>query len=106
MSEQNEIEKSPNGLKPGTESKLVRTAIRNRWPVSDELKKATIERMADVLHSEDNRDCVSAAKVIVAADKINQEDDHLEEKNKRLDEGKPTEAVQFKAFLGIDPERV
>lgn len=101
-----EVEKSPNGLKPGTESTLARTAIRNRWPVSDELKKKTIDRMADVLCSEDNRDCVSAAKVIVAADKINQEDDHLEDKNSRLDDGKPTENVQFKAFLGIDTERI
>lgn len=98
-----------SGLKPGTELKLTRMAIRQRWGDIETTKKKAVQFIDDVLSDvfpADVRDKNAAVKTLAVIEGQNQADEHLADKNSRLDSGKPTEAVQFKAFLGIDPDKV
>lgn len=71
---------------------LVRRATKARWPVSDAVKAKLAAKLEDCLdREEDGRIVASLGKVLTAMEAQNQADDHLEDKNKRLDDGKPTE---------------
>lgn len=60
-------------LQPGKGNMaLVRRAIREDWPIPPELRAKLVAQMGKVLEkSEDERNQVAAAKVLVAADAIN-----------------------------------
>ncbi|WP_437188290.1 hypothetical protein SH668x_001728 [Planctomicrobium sp. SH668] len=56
----------------GQDLRLIRRAIRNDWPVSPQLRASILTKMSEVLQeSPDPRCLVAAAKVVVAADRIN-----------------------------------
>lgn len=86
---------------------MAKRAIRERWPVDPAIMRRVIAR-ADALVQKTTKTvattmgpvevdaddgALAAMKVILAANAQNQADDHVEEKNKRLDEGKATENV-------------
>ena len=79
-----------------------------RWAVTDEfkaeliqaLRAATAIAMANGV-SRDINDCVKTAAVLEGQ---NQADQHLDEKNARLDEGKPTESVATQYRVVFDGE--
>lgn len=51
---------------------LVRRAIKNNWPLSPEIRQLVVSQMALVVgKSEDERNKIGAAKVLVAADNVN-----------------------------------
>lgn len=73
---------------------IVRTALK-RWGVSDDLKARLIEKTAHALElAEKPREIVSIGKLLKDLESQNQADDHLADKNARLDDGKPTDAVE------------
>lgn len=51
---------------------LARRAIKAGWPISDEVKKLVVDQMAEVVgSSDDERNRIGAARVLVAADGVN-----------------------------------
>lgn len=97
--------------------RLVNRAIRNRWPVKAAEREEIVGRLLKVVRKESvvtmnkqgeaveldgpaDAAAVQAAKVIVAMEGQNQSDEHLDEKNGRLDDGKPTET--YKVYGGFD----
>lgn len=75
--------------------RIVGMAVKRRWPVPDEVK----ERLPGILRSiaetsDSERERIAAARVIVAMEAQNQADDHVADKNARLDEGKATERIE------------
>ena len=63
---------------------MVRRAIKEGWPITPQLRRILVDKMADVMTlADDERTQVAAAKVLIAADAINtkreamdQADDH------------------------------
>jgi len=76
---------------------LLLRAIRQRWPIPEatraELMAAIVKAMTEAAEAGNARDVAGCARVIVAADKLNQIDEHLADKNARIDAGKGTECV-------------
>ncbi len=81
-------------VEDGRDRALLRRAIKERWPIPDATRDSLAAKLATVIETGDHREVVSAARVLIAADALNQADDHLADKNERLDAGKPTENVQ------------
>lgn len=50
---------------------MVERAIREGWPVSDDVRKKVVEEMAKLLRSRVARHKLSAAKVLIQADSVN-----------------------------------
>jgi hypothetical protein len=85
---------------------MIAMAIKRRWPIPDEVRQAIVDRMAGFV-----RDCpdpdkaTSAARALIAAEAQNQSDDHLADKNERLDSGSPTEAQKIEVvYVNRMPE--
>lgn len=93
------------------DSRLAGRAVRERWPM-EQGKRATLVRrlygiaektIVDVpvkdgvypseLHADQN--AIAAARVLAQMEGQNQADEHLDDKNARLDSGQPTESVVF-----------
>lgn len=76
---------------------LVAQAIKKRWGISDEVResiiKSTVEAMESAAAEGNARDVAGCARVLVAAEAQNQADDHLADRNDRLDSGKPTDSI-------------
>ena len=53
------------------DAKLVRTAIRNRWPVTKEMRENVLSVAESVMRDGNPRDSIAAAKILLEADKIN-----------------------------------
>jgi cytosine/adenosine deaminase-related metal-dependent hydrolase len=52
--------------------KMIERAIRNRWPISDELKAKIAERVSGIVEMSDStRDVINAARVAIQADSLN-----------------------------------
>ena len=75
-----------------TDARLIRRAALQRWPVSSALKAKLAQKIDAALEAEpDGRIVASLGKVLTAMEAQNQADDHLQDKNDRLDTGKLTE---------------
>lgn len=84
----------------GHDLAIVRRALRERWPIPVEKRRDIAERVAKVAaESNDERSIVAAARVLAQMDGLNQADEHLENKNERLDGGKATERVEGVEFV-------
>jgi hypothetical protein len=79
-----EVEALPGGDPPGglggshkqaRDTRLVERAIREQWPIRDEIRGPLIERLADIaLDAETSpREATSAAKALLSASKLNLE---------------------------------
>lgn len=89
------------------DTRMIARAIRERWPVSDDMKVLIMKRLAVIVgkagvtvHSGEDSyvaeapadaNAVRAASVVVQMTAQNQADEHLADKNERLDAGKATE---------------
>lgn len=69
---------------------LVGRAVKNRWPVNPDRKPAIVQKIEDEAEKGDMR----AAKILLDMEAQNQADDHLADKNERLDGGKATENLK------------
>lgn len=54
-----------------SDMKLVGRAVKDRWPVSDEMRKKVIDSLMLVLVSGEPREIVSACRVLASIDKAN-----------------------------------
>lgn len=90
--------------------KMLGMAINRRWPVPERLKKMAMTATEALIESsEDGRVINGAVANLLRAEAQNQADDHQEAKDRRLDEGKPTEIVYDVRIpgpieLGNDPD--
>ena len=83
-----------SGLTTKQEAKLIERAARARWNVSQEQRDKCLKEMVGLVGDSKLSDVkIAAAKTIVAMNKQDQDDLHLEEKYKRLDEGECTERI-------------
>jgi len=72
---------------------------RKRWDISDAFKAELVQGLRAALNAaaidgdyKTVNDCVRTAAVL---EKMNQDDEHLAEKNARLDDGKPTDGAKL-----------
>ena len=86
---------------------MARRAIREGWPVKR--REMVVERLEEIVEKRTltiatatgivevegpaDSNAIAAARVLVAMDGLNQADDHLQDKNQRLDAGQATEAI-------------
>lgn len=89
--------------------RLIAQAVREGWDIPAAKRPAIVSRMVEIIEkrtaivatpvgpveSEASADgqAISAARVLVAMDQVSQGDYQYADKNRRLDEGKATEAV-------------
>lgn len=79
---------------------LVRRAAKERWPIPEHKRAVIAERLVDIVETNaDARNQTAAARVLASMDGLNQTDEHLEDKNARLDAGKPTERFDGAAIV-------
>ena len=79
----------------GEDARLIRRAIRNRWPIPDKLRAMVVAAMGEIVGSSpEERNRIAAAKVLTAAEAQNMADDHLADKNARLDSGQATDRTE------------
>lgn len=102
---------------------MVRRAIRERWPIDEAKRPVIAKRLVDIVETEEttfigqdgkpvtvtdkaDTNAIQAARVLVSMDGLNQGDEHLDDKNQRLDSGKATEniAATHKFIKGVDGE--
>lgn len=73
---------------------MIRRAARERWEIPAAIRAKLPQVMGAIMQgSESERDRIAAARVLVAADAVNQADDHLADKNARIDAGQATDVV-------------
>lgn len=79
--------------KTKSDARLIRRSAVGHWPVTPALRAKLVRKIDAALDvaEDDPRSVASLGKVLTAMEAQNQADDHLEDKNKRLDDGKPTE---------------
>ncbi len=86
-------ESGGRGALRDSQIKLVRRAIESRWPIPREMMAEAVEVAKRLMNDDDARVRSHALRVLTAMEAQNQADDHLADKNARLDEGKPTERL-------------
>lgn len=68
-----------------------------RWPTTPEQRAKVLARLSDALkYSKTPREIASVAKAIAAIESQNQADDHLLDKNARLDSGQATDRQEHR----------
>lgn len=88
---------------------LVSRAVRERWSIPADRRGVVVARLLEIVEKRTvdvmtkegpasmegpaDSNANAAARVLVAMEGQNQADDHLADKNARLDDGKPTENV-------------
>lgn len=84
----------PLDMTDGRDRQVLRSAVARGWPVTTEDMKFYYEKLRDaVTASEDARELTSCVKVFTTIVSQIQTQEHHEDKNQRLDDGKPTEIV-------------
>lgn len=95
------------GAKQSDDMRLIAKAVRNRWDVPEPMRQLLKQRLTEILAKREvsvmtqegpammeapaDANALRAAAVLVQMEAQNQADDHLADKNARLDAGKPTE---------------
>ena len=84
------------------DARLILRAMNQRWGISDEIKKDAIATVASILKSTESgdRDRLAAARILIAAEKQNQDDEHKQTDIDR-DNAKRCRLVALAARLGI-----
>lgn len=74
---------------------MVMTALKRRYPIKAETIKRILEHTDRILSEEilDADTVYKLARIVVEMEKQNQADEHLRDKNERLDSGRPTEHI-------------
>lgn len=67
-------------------TRMLERAVKNRWPIPDKYKEAIITRQVKIAISQEStaRESASAARTILAADKLNIEQEKLEQPEQHL----------------------
>ncbi len=117
---QGEILPTSDGHHTRADIALVGRAVRQRWGIPPEIRTELPAAMRQIVNKEsvtildswgvaievsNDRERIAAAKVLVAMEGQNQADDHLADKNERIDGGKATEVVKLYG-TAVDTEAV
>lgn len=100
--------KLPESIDPenGHDRRLLRRAARENWGLTSSQKQDARNAMHQiVLHGDKDRERVSAARVMVAMDAIDQADEHLQRKEERADDGKASEVIRYEVNIP-GPKRI
>ena len=81
-----------------SELQLFSRAVKQRWPVSDRMKKEAIDTCRDLMRNGNHRTQVAALKVLAAIEAQNQKDEHA---NADLDEFR-NQFIELARQFGID----
>jgi len=85
------------------EAVMITRAINARWPIANDDKRRIKQKLMDALEvSETPRDVAAISKTLVAMEGQNQADDHVADKNGRLNVGLPTEVIAHKLKVEFD----
>ncbi len=91
---------NPSELITKSEMTLVRRAVRNDWPLSDDLRRLVVTQMALIVgRAENERERIAAAKVLVAADAVN----HRREASDQADEHKRLPNLNLNMNVEVPP---
>ncbi len=83
----------------GKDLQMARFAVRQGWNVSKAMKDKVLKMAEEVIDtSVIARDRIAAAKLAIEADKVDQADEHLRDKNERIDGGKATDATTVRVL--------
>lgn len=84
--ERSDVDREESGLTPREEAAIIRRAIRERWPIAEQYRDGIMKRLTSIALNPESgvRASVTAARVIIAADKLNL-DEELKEKPDKLD---------------------
>ena len=75
---------------------LMKQAVANRWNISEEKRQEMIDLLLiDVAQATKSRDRARSIALLVKMEAMNQSDQHLTDKNDRLDDGKLTDNIQL-----------
>lgn len=105
MDEENKILPSSDGHHNRADMKLIERSRRGKWAVKPEIAQKAVEVVARIaqkdsikvackdgaIEVDNDANQIRAVATLLEIEKMNQADDQFDEKNKRLDEGKPTE---------------
>lgn len=100
-----------NPLKIVEDCKMIRTAVRRNWPISQEKREALIERLFRfAMNSDRDVDAIQAAKTILTADQINAKREATRAASKAAKNAKPSTinvntAVQVNNGISLDQFR-
>jgi hypothetical protein len=85
-----------------SDARLIGMAMRKRWDIPDDVKRDTIAAVVAIQSSVESsdRDRLAASKIILAAEKQNQDDEHKQTDIDR-DNAKRCRLVALAARLGI-----
>lgn len=90
-------------------TRMLERAIRQRWPITDEQRKAIMERQIDIATDgvAKRRERIAAAKTVIAADKLNMQEEKPEEPTKHLHLHQHNEtAIDYSKISVEDLERI
>jgi hypothetical protein len=78
-----------------SEINMITSAIKKRYPILPEIKEKMVTELYKKLAEPglSARDIAAISKCLIAMENSNQQDEHLEAKNERLDAGLPTEST-------------
>jgi hypothetical protein len=75
-------------------AKMALRSVRERWPIPAEERVRVVASMTRIATaSADVRAAATAARVLASMDGLNQADEHLADKNERIDSGKATDRI-------------
>jgi len=82
---------------------LERVAIKRRWPLSEKQRADMANKAYESFMQSDNDRVISGVgKLLATMESQNQADEHLADKNNRLDNNKPTAITQVRVVDDTD----
>ncbi len=77
------------------DAKMLAKAIRNGWPIPDDLRAKVVGRIDGMIESVDDRTAIAACRAVIEMNKQNLDIDMASDKADRLDAGLATERVEM-----------
>lgn len=89
-----------------SDAQLVRRALRERWPVTGEIREKILALIGKKVDDPliDDRALASMARTVLDMDKVNLAREEFEDKRERLDNDQPTEQVTYRVSFA-NPNR-
>ena len=82
--------------------RLIGRAVRNGWPVDDELKASVISQLKGFVSGGDPKLSVEASKVLLAADALNLKKEQQEQKRIEAEHARKLQLIEVAARIGLN----
>jgi len=95
----------PDGALRSSDARMIRRAVREKWPVTPDLRERVVELIRSRLTADnvDDRVLVNLARTLLDADKLNLAGAEFEDRRERLDEGHATSNVAWRISFNEAP---